>query len=74
MSERKKYITHAITFDMEGRTDGDFDDFERALHKLEVDFPGAMVLGTDWTESWPSYRVHESRPSLRAPEADVRHD
>jgi hypothetical protein len=50
---------------MEGKTDGDFDDFERALHQLEVDFPGAMVLGTDWTISWPSYRVHESRPSLR---------
>jgi hypothetical protein len=65
MSEQKKYITHAITFDMEGRTDGDFDDFERALHQLEIDFPGAMVLGTDWTVSWPSYRVHESRPELR---------
>jgi hypothetical protein len=71
MSDRARYITHAITFDMEGKTQGDYDDFERHLTQLEVDFPGAMVLGTDWTHSWPTYRIHETRKAKARKESET---
>lgn len=58
--ERGRYRVYAIAFDMEGRTEGDFEDFRRNLDRLEADFPGVHLLGNDETRSWPTYTVGES--------------
>jgi hypothetical protein len=48
---------------MEGRTEGDFEDFRRNLDRLEADFPGTNLLGSSETQSWPTYSVTESSPN-----------
>ena len=60
--QRKRYRVYAIAFDMDGQTEGDFNDFRRDIDRLELDFPGVHLLGNDETHSWPTYAVRESVP------------
>jgi hypothetical protein len=63
VSERgsgRGYRVYVIAFDMEGRTEGDHEDFRRALSRLESEFPGAQLLGTKQTRSWPTYSIMEA--------------
>jgi hypothetical protein len=56
MSERKRgFICYAVAIDMDAATDGDFNDFRRALDALEADFAGVHLLGTEGTDTWPSF-------------------
>jgi hypothetical protein len=63
---RGRYRTVAITFDMDGLTEGDYDDFSRAVNAIEREIPGAHLLGQDETHSWPSYVVRETLPVKQA--------
>lgn len=72
MSERRTYRVYHVVFAMnegDGMTEGDFEDFRRALDRLEADHPGCHLLGTDETDSWPTVRVSESRRAV--PERDT---
>ena len=57
-----RFVVFVVAFDREGRTDGDYNDFRRALDALEADFPGTHLLGTDGTQSWPTYTIREAKP------------
>lgn len=63
MDKRGRYRVYALCFDMQGKSEGDFDDFRRNLDKLEADFPGTHLLGNDETLSWPEYVISESVPT-----------
>lgn len=56
-----RYRTYAVTIDMTEATEGDFNDLRRALDCLEADYQGVYLLGSDETDGWPAYRIHEAR-------------
>jgi len=55
----ERYMTVTLIFDMDGRVEGDRDDLIRALDQLEVDYPGLLQYGKDWTHRLPVVRVTE---------------
>jgi hypothetical protein len=59
MSERGRYRTYSITFDMEGRSEGDFGDFRRDLDRLEESHPGSLLVANAETDGWPCVAVKE---------------
>lgn len=61
MSARGRYRIFSLVFDMGDMTEGDFADFRRDIDRLEETHPGAMLIGNDETDSWPTITVKETR-------------
>ena len=57
---RGGYRTVILTFAMNGRVEGDYDDMIRALNRLEGDHIGLRQYGTDWTKGYPIVTVKET--------------
>lgn len=55
-----RYRVAHLAMDLDGLTDGDWDDFRRELSTLEMEFPGVHILGFDATDSWPTVTTAES--------------
>jgi hypothetical protein len=60
MRSQPRHRVVAIVFDMQNATEGDYGDFRRAVDRLEVDFPGTMLLSTGATHGWPIVVLHEA--------------